>query len=608
MVKVGAAYLGNRRCQFRVWAPLLDQVAVKITSSPDRGSLPMQQDLEGYWSTIVEDVEPGDRYVYVLNSELQRPDPASHCQPDGVHAASQIIAHQSFTWTDQHWSGVPLEEMIIYELHIGTFTTEGTFAAVIPRLPRLKELGVTAIELMPVAQFPGSRNWGYDGVYPYAVQSSYGGPNGLKQLVDACHQQGIAVILDVVYNHVGPEGNYLEDFAPYFTTKFRPEWGNAFNFDDAYCDGVRNYFLENALYWYENYHIDALRLDAIQGIYDLGIKHFLEDLVDVTHDFSQQQSRKIYLTAESDLNDVKTIRSRNVGGIGIDAQWCDDFHHALHALVTGERQAYYQDFGQPADLAKAWKEGFVYSGQYAPHRKRRHGSSAAEEPANKFIVFSQNHDQIGNRILGDRLTQVISFEGLKLVAGTVLLSPYIPLLFMGEEYGENAPFLYFISHSEPELIEIIRRSKAEEFQAKGFAGEVYDPQAVETFQRCQLNWEMQQIGQYQVLWQFYQHLIHLRRTNPVLKQLDKKGLSVSSHEADQLLMMHRFHKNHQLFYILNFSDRQLDFEADFSTENWHKILDSSDTRWAGSGATLPDTLAPLQLLKIPASSFALYQA
>jgi maltooligosyltrehalose trehalohydrolase len=607
MVKVGATYLGNSRCQFTVWAPLLDQVAVKIMTEPER-SLPMQQDAEGYWSVTVEDINPGDRYLYLLNSDTQRPDPASHYQPDGVHGASQVVEHQSFSWSDQTWSGVALEEMIIYELHVGTFTTEATFEAIIPRLARLKKLGITAIELMPVTQFPGDRNWGYDGVYPYAVQNSYGGPEGLKKLVDACHSQGIAVILDVVYNHVGPEGNYLEDFAPYFTNKFRPEWGNAFNFDDSYCDGVRNYFLENALYWYENYHIDALRLDAIQGIYDLGIKHFLEDLVDITHEFSQQQHRKIYLTAESDLNNVKTIRPREVGGIGIDAQWCDDFHHSLHALITGEQQAYYQDFGQCADLEKAFREGFVYSGQYAPHRKRRHGSSSAEEPASKFIVFSQNHDQIGNRILGDRLTRTLSFEALKLVAGTILLSPYIPLLFMGEEYGELAPFLYFISHSEPELIEVIRKSKADEFQAKGFTEASYDPQAPETFQQCQLDWESQQSGQHQILWQFYHHLIHLRRTNPTLKQLDKKGLSVSSREDEQLLIIHRCNGSNQIFYILNFSDRDVSFEVDFPAENWHKILDSADPQWNGPGATLPATLEPLQPLKIRATSFALYQA
>lgn len=607
MVKVGATYLGDGRCQFMVWAPLLDQVAVKISSSPNQSHI-LQQDSDGYWQVIVEGVQPGDRYLYLLNNEKERPDPASYLQPDGVHSASQIIAHQSFPWTDHRWLGVALDNMIIYELHVGTFTSEGTFAAIIPRLARLKELGITAIELMPVAQFPGNRNWGYDGVYPYAVQNSYGGPDGLKALVNACHEQRIAVILDVVYNHIGPEGNYLEDFAPYFTSKFRPEWGNAFNFDDSYCDGVRNYFLENALYWYENYHIDALRLDAIQGIYDLGIKHFLEDLVDVTYEFSQQQGRKIYLTAESDLNDVRTIRTRDAGGIGIDAQWCDDFHHSLHALVTGEQQAYYQDFGKPADLEKAFKEGFVYSGQYAPHRKRRHGSSSAKEPANKFIVFSQNHDQIGNRILGDRLTQILSFEALKLVAGTVLLSPYIPLLFMGEEYGETAPFLYFISHSDPELIKLIQRAKAEEFRAKGFAEESYDPQDPETFHRSQLNWEMQQSSQHQILWQFYQYLIHLRRTNPTLNKLSKKGLSISSRESEQLLMIHRSSEENQIFYIFNFSDRQVEFEASLPTNDWHKILDSSDACWSGLGATLPDTLASFQPLKIQAKSFALYQA
>lgn len=604
-MKVGALYLGDARCQFTVWAPLKQQVSVKILSPHER-ILPMQQIGQGYWQTIVDAIEPGARYVYQLDNELERPDPASQFQPDGVHAASQLVDHTRFTWSDQGWQGVPLEELIIYEVHIGTFTPEGTFESVIPRLERLKTLGITAIEIMPVAQVPGDRNWGYDGVYPYAVQNSYGGPDGLKQLVNACHQHGISVVFDAVYNHLGPEGNYLGAFAPYFTDKYRPIWGDAINYDDAYCDGVRNYFLENALYWFETFHIDALRLDAIQGIYDFSVKHFLEELAERVAELSERLGRKLYLTAESDLNDVRVIRPQAQGGYGIDSQWCDDFHHALHALITGEHHDYYQDFGSIADLEKSFREGFVYSGQYSPHRKRRQGNSSAAEPARQFVVCSQNHDQTGNRILGERMTHLTSFEGLKLTAGAVLLSPFIPLLFMGEEYGETARFFYFISHSDQALVEAVRKSKDEEFKQAGATEESYDPQAVEAFQQCKLNWGAQFEGKHQVLWQFYQQLIQMRRTHPVLKTLDKTGLTASSDEAKKLLFLHRRSSESQVFYIMNFGDRSTSFSAPLPAGSWSKLLDSADEKWMGPGAELPEKLLPDESYTIPAKSIALY--
>ncbi len=607
MVKVGARYQGNARCQFTVWAPLLQEMAVQIVS-PHKQLLPMYAIGDGYWQVTAEEIQPGTRYLYQLDGEIERPDPASFFQPEGVHAPSQVVDRQAFTWSDRNWSGVPLEEMIIYELHIGTFTPEGTFAAVIPRLSRLKELGITAIEIMPVAQFPGERNWGYDGVYPYAVQNSYGGADGLKQLVDACHQQGIAVVLDVVYNHLGPEGSYFGDFGPYFSAKYRPIWGEALNYDDAYCDGVREYFLDNALFWLEDFHIDALRLDAIQGIYDLSAKHFLAELAERVEALSRQQGRSIYLMAESDLNDVRTIRPQALGGYGIDCQWCDDFHHALHSLITGEQHAYYQDFGRCQDLEKAWREGFVYSGQYAPHRYRHHGNSSAAEPASKFLVFSQNHDQVGNRVLADRLSKLVSFERLKLAAGTVLLSPFIPLLFMGEEYGEETPFFYFISHEDSNLIEAVRRSKEEEFQKAGYRGQPQDPQSPSTFAQCQIEWEKQLEGKQQTLWEFYQHLIRLRRSHAVLKNLDNKNLDVSSHELEKLILIHRYCEEEHIFYILNFSDRAVTFEANLPNGNWEKLLDSSEKKWLGSGSTLPEKLVPKTAIAIPAESFALYHA
>nr|WP_199299284.1 malto-oligosyltrehalose trehalohydrolase [Trichocoleus sp. FACHB-46] len=607
IVKVGAHYLNDARCQFTVWAPLREKVAVKIWS-PNEQVLPMQPLEYGYWQVVAEGVTPGTRYVYQLDGESDRPDPASYFQPEGVHGPSAVIEQSAFAWTDGGWTGIAQEDLIIYELHIGTFTPEGTFEAAIAHLPRLKELGITAIEIMPVAQFPGERNWGYDGVYPYAVQNSYGGPEGFKHLVDACHQAGLAVILDVVYNHVGPEGNYLGDFGPYFTKKYGGDWGEALNFDGAYSDGVTDYFLDNALYWLETFHIDGLRLDAVQGIFDLGAKPFLDELSDRVEVLSQQQGRRLFLIAESDLNDVRIIRSKEQGGYALDAQWCDDFHHSLHTLLTGEQQHYYQDFGRCQDLEKSLREGFVYSGQYAPHRKRRHGNSSAAELAEKFIVYIQSHDQVGNRILAERLPKLTSFEGLKLAAGTILLSPYLPMLFMGEEYGEEAPFFYFISHSDPELIQMVQRSKEEEFEKVGMAGDPYDPQSPEPFQKSKLNWEQQYTGKHQVLWEFHHHLITLRRTIPALKQLDKHCLEVSSRETDKLILMHRYAEGSQVFYVINFGDRAASFEADPHSQNWRKILDSSEPKWLGSSSTLPEKLTAHESAEIPAKTFALYEA
>jgi maltooligosyltrehalose trehalohydrolase len=606
MVNIGARFLGNRQCQFTVWAPLLKKVAVKIVS-PSARLLPMQAIGDGYWQVTAEDIEPGTRYFYQLDGGCDRPDPASDFQPEGVHNASQVIDHEAFQWTDESWLGVSLDEMVIYELHVGTFTPEGTFTAIIPQLSRLKELGITALEIMPVAQFPGDRNWGYDGVYPYAVQNSYGGTDGLKTLVDACHREGIAVILDVVYNHLGPEGNYLRDFAPYFTNKYRTPWGDALNYDDAYSDGVRHFFIENALYWMKSYHIDALRLDAIHGIYAFSAKHFLEEMAEKVERLGNETGKKFYLIAESDLNDVRVIRPRERGGYGIDAQWSDDFHHALHALVTGEQQEYYRDFGRLQDLEKVIREGFVYSGQYSAYRKRAHGNSPIDEPANRFVVCCQNHDQIGNRAAGERLSQLTSFEGLKLAAATVLLSPYVPMLFMGEEYGEEAPFAYFISHSDPDLIEAVRKGRKEEFPDAGWVGEVPDPQDVKTFEACKLHWQEQKQGKHRVLWEFYQYLIAARRSIPALKRLDKRNLKTISHE-ERLLIINRKWEDSQVFCFFNFSDRPIVFAIDSSRKSWKKIVDSSETKWMGSGSALPEQLKANESATIAAKSLSVYQA
>ena len=615
-MRIGANYLGNGECEFTVWSPLLDSVAVQVLTSEPQ-VIPLKPQAEGYWQTKVNDVYPGTLYKYVVNEQDAFADPASQYQPEGVHGPSQII-DQQFEWTDEAWSGVPLESMILYELHVGTFTPEGTFTAIIPRLQDLKELGINAIEIMPIAQFPGDthiepslayRNWGYDGVYSYAVQNSYGSPADLKQLVNACHQHGIAVVLDVVYNHFGPEGNYMGQFAPYFTKTYKTPWGNAMNFDDAYSQGVRNYFIENALYWLREFHIDALRLDAIQAIYDLGAKHFLRELAEAVHHFSQGQQGqkwKRHRIAESDLNNPQIIRPPELGGYGLDAQWSDDFHHSLHALLTGDRIGYYQDFGQSANLAKAYEDTFVYDWKYAPHRKRFHGLSCRDRPLSQFVVCIQNHDQIGNQMKGERLTERLSFEGLKLAAGAVLLSPNLPLLFMGEEYGETAPFIYFVSHSDPDLIQAVRAGRKQEFEAFHYADDPPDPESAETFLRSKLNWELRNQGQHKILLDWYRQLIHLRQTHPVLLNQDRNFIQASSDEDKQLVFVRRWNESSELIFVLNFNSSPVTTALPIQ-RNAQKQLDSADKSWSGPGSDAPEHLTTGQEIKLQPTSVVLYE-
>lgn len=605
-MRIGAHYLGNRRCAFSVWAPFLSDVALKLVS-PLEETIPMNRVEKGYWGITLNDVPPGTHYVYELEKTTERPDPASNYQPQGVHGPSEIIDHSAFRWEDENWSGICLEKMVIYELHVGTFSTEGTFEAIIPRIDELCDLGINAINLMPVAQFPGERNWGYDGTYPFAVQNSYGGPEGLKWLINTCHKRDMAVILDVVYNHLGPEGNYLWNFAPYFTEKYRTPWGSAVNFDDPYSDHVRNFFIENAIHWYRNYHIDALRLDAIHAIYDMSAKHFLQELAERVEDFSNEQGRRFYLIAESDLNDVRVIRPRELGGYGIDAQWCDDFQHALHTMLTAEKTGYYMDFGNTEHLVKSFAEGFVFSWQYSEYRKRHHGSSSKYIPANQFIVFSQNHDQVGNRMLGERLSKLVSFEALKLAAGAILLSPYIPLLFMGEEYGEESPFLYFVSHSDPDLIAAVREGRKGEFRAFQWQGEPPDPQSHETFLQSKLKWGKRTEEKHRVLLEFYKRLIRLRREIPALANLDKNGLEVSQVKEENVVLLHRCRNESQVFCIMNFHNADLDLSLNAPKRRWRKILDSSAEKWMGPGASLPENIEPGQHSTIRSLSVVVYE-
>ena len=605
-IKIGARQADNSGYEFIVWAPQINEVALKLVT-PEVRIIPMERDRWGYWHTKVENIEAGARYLYRIDNDEERPDPASHLQPLGVHGPSEIVTHSGYSWSDQGWAGIPIEQLIIYELHVGTFTPEGTFDAIIPRLKELHELGITAIELMPVAEFPGERNWGYDGVYPFSVHHAYGGPEGLKRLVNACHMIGMAVILDAVYNHLGPEGNYLARFAPYFTDKYRTLWGSAINFDGAWSDSVRNYFIENALHWFENYHLDGLRLDAIHAIFDQSARPFLQELADEVREMAAHLGRKPLLIAESNLNDPRVIRPKESGGFGLEAVWCDDFHHSLRTLLTKDRNGYYVDFGPVAHLVKAIREGFVYSGEYSSFRNRRHGSSSVDRPAHQFVVFAQNHDQIGNRMLGERLPELISFEALKLAAGTVLLSPFIPLLFMGEEYGEDATFLYFVSHDDQDLISAVRRGRKEEFKTFMWTGEPPDPQAVDTFLRSKIDWEKRNQGRHRLLREFNRLLIRLRSEIPALVALDKNSLEVDGDEEKRIVLLRRWNGGSHILCLMNFNQEEVSFQYDRPPCKWFKLLDSAAEDWGGPGSSLPENITTPGVLKMNGLSIALYR-
>lgn len=604
---LGATYMGSGRSHFLVWAPLPQKVELLIVSPQERVLL-MERDEWGYCRCVADGVEPGAVYCYRLDGERNRPDPASRFQPEGVHCPSQLVGPDTFPWEDQAWRSMPFEDYVIYELHVGTFTPQGTFEAIIPHLDELKELGITAIELMPVAQFPGSRNWGYDGVHPFAVQNTYGGPTGLKRLVNACHRRGLAIILDVVYNHLGPEGNYLSEFAPYFTERYHTPWGLSFNLDGPYSDEVRRFFIENALYWLRELHFDALRLDAIDWIRDISARTFLEELASTAHREADRLNRRFYLTAEEDLNDPRVILPPELGGYGIDAQWADDFHHIVHVLLTGEHSVYYEDYGGIEQIAKAFRDGFVYTGQYSRYRQHKRGALPRLNPARQFVVFAQNHDQVGNRAHGDRLSRLVSFERLKLAAGVVLLSPYIPLLFMGEEYGETAPFLYFIDHSDEDLIEAIKQGRAKDCRIYQEDGGMPDPYCESTFHRSKIDHQLRHQGYHQVLLNLYKELIRLRKAIPALAFLSKDNIDVAGFEKTKVLYVRRWVDAGQVFMAFNFGDVPASVTLPVPAGTWRRQLDSADRQWNGSGSLLPDQLEAdgEATLVLSPTSFALF--
>ena len=603
---LGVTFTETGEATVHLWSPLTQQIDLYLPECDV--TLPLERAGPDCWSLTTSRLRPGDLYQFIVNGEKKRPDPASRSQPQGVHGPSQAIDLRDGQWTDASWSNPPLSKYLIYELHVGTFTPAGTFAAVEEKLDHLLDLGINAIEIMPVASFFGSRNWGYDGVYPYAVQSTYGGAAGLKHLVDTCHQKGIAVILDVVYNHFGAEGNYLTDYGPYLTSKYFTPWGEAMNFDGSWCDGVRHYFTENAVMWLRDFHVDALRLDAIHHMLDFSPNHILRQIRQAVDKLMTETGRSYYLLGECDLNDPRYINPLPEYGYGMDAQWSDEFHHALRVAAGGERDGYFADFEGIRHLAKSYRDAYVYDGQFSTYRKRHFGTRAETNPGQQFIVFSQNHDQIGNRLLGERSSQSFSREMVRLMAGAVLISPYVPLLFMGEEWGETNPFLFFAQFDDPELGEKVRQGRKKEFsdfQAKSAAPDPLDPA---TFEQSKLQWHLREHPDHQALFAYYKTLIALRKQHPVLRVLHRWQLALVCQEEQNLLLLHRWEGNHHVLGLINFSPNPQSITWPDLRRHWTKQIDSADRQWGGPGTTAPAATSGTEPVMVQPQSLVLYDS
>ena len=500
--------------RLRTWAP--HAVQVEVEGGDQR--LVLQSAGGGFYEGDAPWLVPGRDYTLRLDGDLPLPDPRAERLPHGVHAPGQRVDHSQYAWRDAGWEPPSFKSGVVYEIHVGTFTPEGTFDAAREKLDHLHKLGVTHVELMPVHSFPGERGWGYDGVGLFAPHEPYGGPEGLKRFIDACHAHGLAVLLDVVYNHLGPEGNHLSRFGPYFTNRYVTPWGPAVNLDGSGSDEVRRFLLDNARMWLRDYHLDGLRLDAVHALFDQSAFHLLEELQEEVTSLELELGRSIVLVAESDLNDPRLVHARQLGGFGLAAQWSDDFHHALHAQLTQERQGYYEDFGSVSDLAAALAKGFVYDGRYSRYRERRHGRSTAGLSGHHFVVYTQNHDQVGNRAQGERTSHLLCVDRLRIAATLLLTVPFVPLLFQGEEWGASTPFLYFTDFRDPALGRAVYEGRCRESAIFGWKREdIPDPQARDSFVRSKLNWEELEREPHASLLAWYRSLIQLRRGTEALR-------------------------------------------------------------------------------------------
>jgi maltooligosyltrehalose trehalohydrolase len=571
--------------EFRVWAP--DRGSVEVVIGERR--VPMSRAERGWWAATVDGSGPGTDYAFSIDNGPALPDPRSACQPRGIHGPSRVVDHAAFAWTDSRWRGIPLPGSVLYECHVGTFSAEGTFDGAIGRLGHVAGLGVDAIELMPVAEFSGARGWGYDGVDLFAPHHAYGGPDGLKRLVDAAHSRGIGVVLDVVYNHLGPAGNYLPEFGPYFSARHRTNWGDAVNFDGPGSDEVRRFVIDNALMWLRDYHCDGLRLDAVHAIADQSATHILEELAVEVEALAAHLGRPLFLVAESDLNDPRFVRGRDAGGYGLDAAWADEWHHALHATLTGDVSGYYEDFGPLPLLAKALRQAWVYDGTYSPHRRRVHGRPPTGLSGSRFVVATQNHDQVGNRAAGERASALMSDGRLRVAAALLLTAPFVPLLFQGEEWGATTPFQYFTGHSDPGLGRAVSEGRRAEFSSFGWDPDaVPDPQDPATFERSRLDWSEPASGHHADLLAWYRRLIALRRQVPALTdpRLDRVQAECDP-EAGSLVV-----RRGPVVVAANLGDSERAFPAGPTAE----LLAASDLRIDHMGRSLilpPDTVAIL---------------
>ncbi|MGH3442638.1 MAG: malto-oligosyltrehalose trehalohydrolase [Nitriliruptorales bacterium] len=619
---LGAWHLGDGRTSFLLWAPRAGDVTLVLDG---RRRVAMASLAGGYFHAEVENAPPGTRYRYVLDGAVEIADPASRSQPDGVTGDS-AVTDPTFPWSDATtgegrrvvgeaarcgdatsgdgtgWAGVELADLVVYELHVGAFTDAGSFTAVIEHLDELVDLGVTAIELMPVAEFPGGRNWGYDGVFPFAAQSTYGGPDDLRTLVDACHARGLGVLLDVVYNHLGPEGAPHDELPDYCTEHHRTPWGPSLNFDGPGSEAVRRHFIENALWWVDTCHLDGLRLDAVYAIRDDSQKHFLVELAETVQARSAELGRRILLVAESDRDEPWLVREPEAGGFGLDAVWSDDFHHALHAFMTGEQGGYYVDFGDIEHLAKAMREGQALTGQHSVCRGGPNGAPTGDVPCERFVVFAQNHDQAGNRMEGERLSALVSYEAVKVAAAVVLLSPYVPLLFMGEEYGEPAPFLYFVSHGEQETLDMVRAGRREDFASFEWAAEPPDPGDPKTFVRSKLDHSAKQREPHASLLAWYRRLLAIRREVGALATHSREALEVVA--GDGCLAWRRWTpQGEEALVVANLSAQDATLEVELPGRSWRVILDSRDTSFGGPGIEPPERqMGGRVALSVPAES------
>jgi maltooligosyltrehalose trehalohydrolase len=582
-LEYGARPLPGEDTRFRVWAPNATSVALRIEGGRDR---PMLEVFPGEYELRTH-AAPGTDYFYVLDGARALPDPVSRWQPKGVHGPSRVYDPDAFPWSDGAWRGMPLMDLVTAEVHIGTFTPGGTFGAAIEKLEYLRDVGINAVEVMPVAAFPGERNWGYDGVHWYATQHSYGGPEAFKAFVNAAHRLGMAVILDVVYNHIGPQGNYLPAFSPFFSARYRTPWGDAINYDDADCDAVRRHAIENALFWLTEYHVDGLRLDAIHHIYDNEAWHVLSEMRERFHAQAAALGKPAYLIGESDLNDTRVFESPARGGWGLDSQWSDDFHHSLRALLTDNRRGYFADFGRVADLAKAIESGFAIDGRYSQYRRRRHGRSAAGRPGRHFTVCTQNHDQIANGTLGHRLSTVIGTVADKLAAAMLLCAPNPPLLFMGQEYGEVAPFHYFTSHGDPGLAEAVTKGRYEEIAAF-LDGETFsDPQAESTYTACKLDWSLMERDPHAGMLRWYRALLRVRREWTCLRDDAPAARRVHFDEARRWMVVERGAGTERAWLFANVSAAAQRIPAPTGSAAGTLALWSEDKAFGERGAEAP---------------------